>query len=476
MAPKLTKIVATISDMNCEVEHLRALHQAGMDVVRLNTAHQKPEDTLKVIRAVRAVSDKIALLLDTKGPEVRTANIENPIEVATGDVVKIVRSGSAAEGKAFEVNYEGFVREVPVGSRVLIDDGDIGMTVIDKVDTSYLVCQVENPGKIKNRKSVNVPGVHLNLPSITPKDREYLKFAAEHDLDFIAHSFVRSKQDVLDVQSILDEYGCKAKIIAKIENREGVDNIDEILEVAYGIMVARGDLGIEVPATEVPIIQKRIIRKCLEVAKPVITATQMLHTMIENPRPTRAEVSDVANAIFDGTDAVMLSGETAYGKYPLEAVKVMAEIARTVEAVKEKFRNHPIYSGTSPIRDYLCKAAINAVEALPIKAIVVDSLTGRSARILATYRVDVPVYVKAHDPRVMRQLALSYGIFADYLALPPTTSQLISQALEDLLAQGHLQPTDLIVVLAGTPGDSTGSNFIEINTVENCLRGHKRNH
>ncbi len=473
MVQKLTKIVATISDLQCDVEHIRALHQAGVDVVRLNTAHQKQEDTLKVIQSVRAVSDKIALLLDTKGPEVRTANIETPIEVKAGDRIKIARQ--ASEPNAFEVNYDGFIREVGVGSKVLIDDGDIGMVVVEKVDNQHLVCEIENPGKIKNRKSVNVPGVHLNLPSITPKDRDYLKFAAEHDLDFVAHSFVRSKQDVLDVQAILDEYGAKAKIIAKIENQEGVDNIDEILEVAYGVMVARGDLGIEVPAQQVPVIQKKIIHKCIEAAKPVITATQMLHTMIENPRPTRAEVSDVANAIFDGTDAVMLSGETAYGKYPLEAVKVMAEIARTVEAVKEKFRNHPIYAGSSPIRDYLCKAAINAVEALPVKAIVVDSLTGRSARILATYRVDIPVYVKAHDPRVMRQLALSYGIFADYLALPPTTSQLITQALDDLVAKNSLNPTDLIVVLAGTPGDSTGSNFIEINTVENCLRGHRRN-
>lgn len=471
MVSKLTKIVATVSDLMCEVEHIRALHQAGVDVVRLNTAHQKQDDTLRVVQSVRAVSDKIALLLDTKGPEVRTANIENAFDVAAGDKIKIVKDGT--EPMTFQVNYDGFIREVGVGAKILIDDGDIGMTVIEKKDSEYLVCEIENPGKIKNRKSVNVPSVHLNLPSITQKDRDYLKFAAENDLDFVAHSFVRSKQDVLDVQAILDEYGSKAKIIAKIENREGVDNIDEILEVAYGVMVARGDLGIEVPAQEVPIIQKRLIRKCIEAAKPVITATQMLHTMIENPRPTRAEVSDVANAIFDGTDAVMLSGETAYGKYPLEAVTVMAEIARTVEGVKEKFRNHPLYSGTSPIRDYLCKAAISAVESLPVKAVVVDSLTGRSARIIATYRADVPVFVKAHDPRVMRQLALSYGIFADYLALPPTTSQLVTQALEDLINDGDLTATDLVVVLAGTPGDTAGSNFIEINTVENCLRGHR---
>jgi pyruvate kinase len=471
MVKKQTKIVATISDLMCDVEHIRSLYEAGVNVVRLNTAHQKEDDTLKVIKSVRAVSDKIALLLDTKGPEVRTAEIGDPIEVKEGD--KIYISKGKAPGIGFQTNYEHFVHHVPVGAKVLIDDGETGLTVVDKKGDEYLVVQVENSGKIKNRKSINVPGVHLPLPSITDKDRAYIKFAAENDLDFVAHSFVRSKQDVLDVQSILDQFGSKAKIIAKIENMSGVNNIDEILEVAYGIMVARGDLGIEVPAEEVPVYQKMMIRKCIEHGKPVITATQMLHTMIENPRPTRAEVSDVANAIFDGTDAIMLSGETAYGKYPLEAVQTMSRIATQIEKVKEKIRTHGAYTTDNPIRDYLSQAAINAIQTLPIQAVVCDTLSGRSARIISTYRADVPVYVKAHDPHVARQLALSYGVYPEYLPLPATHNDLVVQSLESLVKEGALKKTDLVVILAGTPGHPEGSNFLEINTVELSLKGHK---
>jgi len=257
MLNKKTKIVATISDLMCDVEHIRNLHEAGVDVVRLNTAHQKHDDTLKVINNVRTVSDRIALLLDTKGPEVRTAGLEEPVMVEEGEEIRIYQD--SLDGKGFMVNYSGFVKEVPVGSQVLIDDGETAMVVTAK-EAKALVCKIQNSGKIKNKKSVNVPGVHLSLESVTEKDRDYIKFAAEHDLDFIAHSFVRSKQDVLDIQKILDQHGSKAKIIAKIENQEGVDNIDEILDVAYGVMVARGDLGIEVPAEQVPLIQKDLIR------------------------------------------------------------------------------------------------------------------------------------------------------------------------------------------------------------------------
>lgn len=470
MINKQTKIVATISDMMCDIEHIKQLYEAGINVVRLNTAHQKEDDTLKVIQNVRSVSSKLALLLDTKGPEVRTANIEEAFEVQEGDTVQIRNTPVSKGEKAFQVNYDGFVREVPLGAKVLIDDGDIGMEVIEKKD-DYLSLRIGNSGKIKNRKSINVPGVSLKLASITEKDRNYIKFAAENDLDFIAHSFVRHKQDVLDVQAILDQYGSKAKIIAKIENREGVNNIDEILDVAYGVMVARGDLGIEVPAEEVPIMQKMMIKKCIERAKPVITATQMLHTMIENPRPTRAEVSDVANAVYDGTDALMLSGETAYGKYGLEAVKVMTRIANTVEAEKEKLTKHPLYASNNQIRDYLCQAAINAVETLPVKAIVIDSLTGRSARIISTYRAYIPIYAKVHDPRIVRQLALSYGVFPDYLPLPKNTNDLVGQALNSLISEKSLSHQDLVVILAGSPGLPEGSNILEINTVDYCLKG-----
>ncbi|MEI8095102.1 MAG: pyruvate kinase [Spirochaetales bacterium] len=470
MVKKQTKIVATISDLMCDEAHIKALYEAGVNVVRLNTAHQKEDDTLKVIKSVRNVSDKLALLLDTKGPEVRTAEIAEPIEVTEGETIRIYKGAVPAGQKGFQTNYDGFVKEVAVGARVLIDDGETGMTVTGK-GTDYLELKIGNSGKIKNRKSINAPDTQLTLPSITEKDRNYLKFAAENDLDFVAHSFVRSKQDVLDVQTILDQYGSKAKIIAKIENMEGVKNIDEILDVAYGVMVARGDLGIEVPAEEVPVYQKMMIRKCIARGKPVITATQMLHTMIENPRPTRAEVSDVANAVFDGTDALMLSGETAYGKYPLEAVGTMARIAMQIEKVKEKVRAHGAYATDNPIRDYLAQAAIQAIETLPIKAVVCDTQSGRSARIISTYRADVPLYVKAHDARVVRQLALSYGVEAEYMPLPKNTNDLIVQSLQSLLDEKALKKDDLVVILAGAAGHDGGSNILEINTVEKSLRG-----
>ena len=285
----LTKIVATISDLRCDEETIRSLWQAGMSVVRLNTAHQTEAETAKVIKSVRSVSQDIAIMLDTKGPEVRTAGIpgESAIKVVEGDSVFVLASLDALslfkqanpDAKAFSTNYIGFADEVAVGSRVLIDDGLLGLHVVS-AEKSVMELKVENNGVIKNRKSINTPDVKLKLPSVTDRDKSYLKFAAENGIDFVAHSFVRCKQDVFDVKAELDKWGSKAAIISKIENREGVDNIDEIIEVSFGIMVARGDLGIEVPMEEVPLIQKMLIRKCVERSRPVICATQMLHSMI----------------------------------------------------------------------------------------------------------------------------------------------------------------------------------------------------
>ncbi|MEN9444715.1 MAG: pyruvate kinase, partial [Bacteroidota bacterium] len=335
---KKTKIVATISDRNCDVEFLRKMYIEGMDVVRINTAHQDIEATLMVVENVRKISEHIAILIDTKGPEMRTLQMDNmPVEEKdtiffTGDPLMKGKEGYVV------VNYEGFVTDVPVGAKILVDDGDIAFAVKEKID-GHLVCQVLNGGTIKGRKSINVPGVSIKLPTLSEKDRQYVTFAIENDIDFIAHSFVRTKEDVREIQDILDASKSKVKIIAKIENQEGVDNIDEILSCVYGIMIARGDLGIEIPGPKLPAIQKILVRKCMVARKPVIVATQMLHSMIENPRPTRAEINDIANAIYDGTDAIMLSGETAYGRYPVESVSVMAEIAREVESTNKEYRN-----------------------------------------------------------------------------------------------------------------------------------------
>lgn len=467
MKRKQTKIVATISDLKCDVDFLTELYESGMDVVRLNTAHQTHDDTLRVIQNVRKVSDKIALLLDTKGPEVRTCDMQETLNLKEGDEVLI--TSEKVDGKiSFNVNYAGFTDDVDAGHIVLIDDGETGLKVTEKKD-STLVCSVLNDGEIKNNKSVNVPDVSIQLPSLTQKDRDYIKFAAENDLDFIAHSFVRNKQDVLDVQEILDKHGSCAKIIAKIENREGVDNIEEILDHAHGIMIARGDLGIEIPAEDVPVVQKQIIGICIRRAQPVITATQMLHTMIKNPRPTRAEVSDVANAVFDGTDALMLSGETAYGDYPLESVKTMASIALNVEAQKPHALTDKGYKDDT-VRCFLARNAVKAAVKLPVAAIVSDTHSGYSARILASFRSHVPIYVMCHKKEVMRRLSLNYGLYPDFIEAAETITDLTTRNLNYLVKETELNISDLVVLMAGNPQSTEAADFIEINTVANCVK------
>jgi pyruvate kinase len=331
---KQTKIVATISDQRCEVPFLEQLYEAGMNVVRLNSAHLNEEGFLKIINNVREVSEEIAILVDTKGPEIRTTVANNPIELKTGELVKIVGDPKGvSSNETIYISYSNIAEEMRVGDDILIDDGEVDLKVIT-VNKDHLICSVMNDGVIGSRKSVNIPGVRINLPAITERDKKFIALSAKHNVDFIAHSFVRNAEDIKVVQEILDELGSTIKIIAKIENQEGVDNADEILESAYGIMIARGDLGIEVAQEKIPGIQRVLIKKAIHHKKPVIVATQMLHSMIHNPRPTRAEITDIANAIYYRTDAVMLSGETAYGKYPVEAVRTMARTAYEAELTK----------------------------------------------------------------------------------------------------------------------------------------------
>jgi pyruvate kinase len=464
---KLTKIVATISDSNCSPEFLTALHEAGMNVVRLNTAHQTPEASAKVIANVRAVSSTIGILVDTKGPEVRVKGLAEPLELRTGDTVTIPKVDEVRKG--FTVSYDGFVTEVPIGSRILIDDGSIEL-LVKNVAPGMLLCEVLNDGLLKDRKNVNVPNVSLRVPSLSDKDRSYLKFVAENDIDFVAHSFVRNREDVMEVRRILDSYGSKAAIIAKIENIQGVTNLPEILDFADGVMVARGDLGVEIPFERIPGIQKFIIAACIERGKPVITATQMLHTMIENPRPTRAEVSDVANAVFDGTDALMLSGETASGKYPLEAVKTMARIAMQAESQKPRHENIETAATFNQVRNYLARGAAMSAIRLPVKAIIAETETGRIAKLIASHRSHVPVFAFSPHMRTVRSLSLSYGVFSDQLDVPNSTDQLVSGSLEILVNNGLLAPEDLVVIIGGAQGKSETTNFLEINTAASCLK------
>lgn len=464
---KRTKIVATISDRKCDIKLIKELWESGMDVVRLNTAHQTHDDTLKVIQNVRAVSEKIALLLDTKGPEIRTTKSSESIPVAFGDLIKVKGDPEGITSKeCVYVNYPGFVKDVPVGSRILIDDGEIELIVREKKKDS-LICEATNNGAINGRKSVNIPSVHVKLPTLSEKDKEYIQFAVDHQLDFIAHSFVRNKDDVHAVQRILDSRGSEIKIIAKIENQDGVDNIDEILDHVYGIMIARGDLAVEIPQERIPVVQKMIINKCIARRKPVITATQMLHSMIQNPRPTRAEISDVANAVYDGTDAIMLSGETAYGNYPIEAVKTMANIAHEIEAATPSIKETPLLIINNEISAFLARAAVKASNELNAKAIIADTNKGRTVRALAAYRGSKIIFAQCYAKSVMRELALSYGVVTNYSKRQNSTEAFLCDALEALHKKYKLKKTDRVVVLAGNFGPSHGPSFIEVSTTEN---------
>lgn len=437
-----TKIVATISDRNCSASFLRELSKAGMDVIRVNTAHQEPADTLKILQEARAVDPHIPILLDTKGPEVRTADITRKLQ--DGDIVTI--------GKDIPVSYDRFVEDVPVGATILIDDGALILDVEQK--DALLHCRVRQGGLLDGRKSVNVPGVHLRLPPLSEKDKAYLKFAAEHDLTFVAHSFVRNAEDVKMVQAFLDQYGAKTQIIAKIENEEGVRNIEEILPHVFGVMVARGDLGVEIPQERVPLVQKELVKKCRVYGKLVIVATQMLHSMIEHARPTRAELSDVANAVLDGADAVMLSGETTKGKHPVLAVETMARIV--VEAEKhaaEKQDPPPAIQWKNDQHKFLAGVAIRATKELPVSAIVTFTRSGATARLLAAYRSPKPVYAFCTDDHVTRALKLLYGVH-------PYGGE--GDALERLRREGRLEANDLVVILGGGAEERAGANYLKI--------------
>lgn len=462
---KKTKIVATISDKRCEVPFLTALYLAGMDVVRINTAHQTPEESIAVIANTRAVSDNIAIMVDTKGPEIRTTAVSEPIAIKKGDHLSFRGDlDSESSRSCVCVTHRDFVDETPAKSYILIDDGEMELLVIDKAEGT-LFCEARNDGFIEGHKSVNVPNVNFNLPPLTEKDKEYIQFCIEQDVDFIAHSFVRNKEDILAIQAILDRRKSPIKIIAKIENQSGVDHIDEILDHAYGVMVARGDLAVEIPYEQIPGIQKMLINKCIARRKPVIIATQMLHSMIKNPRPTRAEVSDIANAIYSKTDAVMLSGETTNGKYPLEAVSMMAKVAVEVEKSRSDVHETPSVVLTNERSAYLTKMAVEAAIKLDAKAIVADTSWGNSIRNIAGFRGRKPVFAHCYDRHVVRQLSLSFGIFPEYIEKTESSHDFVHKALLHHLQRGTLQETDLVVVLAGNFGNSFGPSFIEITPV-----------
>ena len=463
---KQTKIVASISDRRCDQDFIRKLFFAGMNVVRMNTAHATEEGIRTIVKNVRAVSPHIGIMIDTKGPEVRTTGVKEPIHYNVGDVVKIFgRPEMESSHDIVNVSYPDIAADVKVGDDLLFDDGELDMKIIDS-QGPMLVAEVQNEGVLGAHKSVNVPGEHIDLPALTEKDRRNIELAIELDIDFIAHSFVRNAADVKAVQDILDAHNSDIKIISKIENQEGVDNIDEIIDACYGIMVARGDLGIEVPIERIPGIQRRIISKCVKAQKPVIVATQMLHTMIKNPRPTRAEVTDIANAIFYRTDALMLSGETASGKYPVEAVQTMARIAEQAEKDKSPLNDiNPMEDGKIDQKLFLAHAAIEATKKLGVAGIITDGETGQTARDLAASVVQIRYWqsaIRRNSSAVESELwyysnsSEGSGFYQGYVYRSSTYAS----------PEGYLGEEDKIAYLSGSFGEGGGTTFVEINKVK----------
>ena len=468
MMLKQTKIVASISDLRCEVDFIRDLFNAGMNVVRMNTAHASREGFEKLINNVRTVSNRIGILMDTKGPEVRTtASAEGPIDFKTGEKVRIV--GNPEQETTHEciaVTYPGFVHDLSVGADVLMDDGELALKVIDKNEDT-LFCEVRNDATLGSRKSVNVPGVRINLPSLTEKDRNNILYAIEKDIDFIAHSFVRNRQDVLDIREILDAHHSDIKIIAKIENPEGVENIDAIIAAADGIMVARGDLGVEIPAEEVPVVQKELIDKCRIAGKPVITATQMLDSMKKFPRPTRAEVSDVATAVLQGTDCVMLSAESASGDYPIEATSMQGKISRTME----KYLNYELLAreaydtSEKNNNDAIANSVANTALLIGAKLIVCFSETGATGKRISKARPICPILSFSNKREVCLEGALYWGIH-------PVLIPYIPQFIEEMEALALVKAHELqipagtpIIITGGTPTGVSKTNFMKIVNV-----------
>lgn len=469
---KYTKIVATVSDKRCSVEFIKSLFDAGVNVVRMNSAHLDYEGFKKIVENTRAANKSIAIMMDTKGPEIRTTVTAdgNAVVYHTDDIVTI--SGNPDGITTHDcicLNYPAIAPVLKPGDRLLIDDGEMEFEIVS-VEKDIVTARANNDGEVGSRKSVNIPGVRIDLPAVTERDRRNIGYAVELGVDFIAHSFVRSAADVMEVQAILDTYGAETKIISKIENQEGIDNFDAILTASYGIMVARGDLGIEVAAERIPGIQAMLINKCIRKHKPVIVATQMLHTMIEHPRPTRAEISDVANAVYQRADAMMLSGETAYGKYPVEAVSIMTSVAREVESsLRSKMDVPPLLD--ADITSFLAHEAVLSETKVGTKAIFTDAYCGRSARYIASFRGNNPTFAICHNRNVQRWLALSYGVAAFYYPqIADYMPHLSVEAVNEIVESGRLRPTDRLAYLTGT---RDGARALEILTPEEIVRNGK---
>ena len=471
-----SKIVCTIGPASESLENTKKLILAGMNVARLNFSHGDFEEHGARINTIRQASKElnktVAILLDTKGPEIRTGKLAvEPIELVQDEYLTLTTEEILGDQNRISITYSDLPNDVQVGSTILIDDGLIGLTVVD-IQGTEIKTRIVNGGTIKSKKGVNVPGVHISLPGITEKDTNDILFGIEQDIDFIAASFVRKASDVLEIRALLEKNNAShIQIISKIENQQGVDNLDEILAVSDGLMVARGDLGVEIPAEDVPLAQKLMIQKCNIAGKPVITATQMLDSMQRNPRPTRAEASDVANAIFDGTDAIMLSGETAAGKYPVESVLTMSRIAEKAESAlnhREIFMKQQIAQETTVTEAISQSVAISALD-LNAKAIISSTVTGHTARVVSKYRPKSPIIAVTTQERTMRQLALVWGVTPVHGLEASSTDELLETATKGGVDSGLVKGGDLVVITAGIPlGRSGSTNLVKVAQIPNA--------
>ncbi len=474
---KKTKIVCTIGPASEDIETLKELMKLGMNVCRLNFSHGDYEEHLvriNNIKKARAELDlPVAIMLDTKGPEIRLGDFGVPqIQLAIGDKFTLTTREVEGTQDIVTVSYKELPKDVKIGGHILIDDGLVDLKITDVTDTD-VITEVQNHGILKSKKGVNVPNTKINLPPITEKDRNDLLFAIEQELDFIAASFIRKADDVLDIRKILEENGgSNLQIISKIESQEGVDNLDEIIAATDGIMVARGDLGVEIKTETMPLVQKEIIKKTSFAGKPVITATQMLDSMIRNPRPTRAEVTDVANAILDGTDAIMLSGETAAGNYPIEAVKVMSEIADTTENSQD-FIDSSNYRMTwmdSFTTNAISRSTRALSSQLGASAIITSTSSGSTAKAVSRLRPMVPIIAATFNEDVMRKLALTWGVYPVISQICTGTDEVIDRSIISAMDKGFVKQGDLIIITAGVPvGVGGTTNLIKVHTIGEIL-------
>lgn len=471
-----TKIICTIGPASDNEETLRALMLAGMDVARINFSHGTHEEALKTVNRIKKVREEldlpVAILLDTKGPEVRIKDFkEGKAELKAGGRFVLCTDDVEGDETQVSVTYKNLPRDIRAGERILIDDGLIELEVLS-VKSTKIICEVKNGGVISNKKGVNIPNVSLSMPYMSSKDREDILFGIENDFDFIAASFVRSAADVLEIKHILEKHNSKIGIIAKIENAEGVDNIDAIIRVSHGVMVARGDMGVEIDMQDLPVIQKNLIKKTYRAGKVVITATQMLDSMIRNPRPTRAEATDVANAIYDGTSAIMLSGETAVGKYPIEAVKTMASIAERTEHDIDyvKRLDQMNFDSRMDVSNAISHATCTTAHDLHASAIIALTYSGTTARQLSRFRPACPIIAPTLSVKARRQLNLSWGVIPIMSEERGNTDELFDHAVECAQNAGLVKDGDLVVITGGSPiGIAGTTNIMKVHLVGHIL-------